>query len=54
MTTWIRQNGSKINLNDELATIAKAEELGWKREPDTRAESHAPVQVAKTNPTVKK
>lgn len=29
MSVWIKQDGSKITLNDEQATIEKAQDLGW-------------------------
>lgn len=29
MTTWTRQSGNTIELNDEEATIEKALSLGW-------------------------
>ena len=31
LTTWIKEDGTEIKLNDEVATIKKAEDLGWKR-----------------------
>lgn len=29
MTTWVKPNGTKIELNDERATVAHAQDLGW-------------------------
>ena len=32
MKTWIKQNGTKIELNEEAATIAQAKANGWKEQ----------------------
>ena len=31
LTTWVKENGTEIKLNDADATVAKARELGWKK-----------------------
>jgi len=31
--TWIKPNKTKIETNDQPATIKHCEDLGWKREP---------------------
>jgi hypothetical protein len=31
MAIWIKTNGNEIELNDEPATIAYAESLGWEK-----------------------
>jgi hypothetical protein len=34
MTIWIRPSGSEITLNDDAASVAYAEQAGWKRKED--------------------
>lgn len=31
LTTWVKEDKTEIKLNDNPATVAKAESLGWKR-----------------------
>ncbi len=35
MAVWTKDNGQKITLNDEPATIEHAESLGWKKAKKT-------------------
>jgi len=34
LTAWLKQNGARISLNDEKATIEKARSMGWKPEDE--------------------
>lgn len=46
MTTWVKPNGTKIELNDERATVAHAQDLGW--------EVDAPAKKAPAKKATKK
>ena len=46
MTTWTKQNGSTIELNDETATIEKAVSLGW-----TTDKAETPIKPKRTRRT---
>jgi len=39
MTTWIKPNGSSIELNDEAATVQKAKSLDWKKKAGPKKKS---------------
>ena len=49
MTTWTKQNGSTIELNDETATIEKAVSLGWTT--DKAKTDDAPIKPKRTRRT---
>lgn len=36
MTTWIKPNGTELELNDQKANIEAARKLGWKPKPETK------------------
>lgn len=31
LTTWVKDNGQEIEVNDHPANVAQAEKLGWKK-----------------------
>ncbi len=37
MTTWLKENGQEIELNDEEATVKHAKSLGWNLKEDVPA-----------------
>lgn len=37
VTIWIKKNGTEIGLNNEEATVAYAENAGWKRKGAKKA-----------------
>jgi len=39
MNTWVKQNGTELELNDQPATIEHAKRLKWKLKSEKKAKS---------------
>ena len=38
MDTWVKPNGTELELNDQKANVAYAKSLGWKLKSDIKKE----------------